>query len=211
RAGIVEAMKARNPLYRWLLAYFLWMGRLSSGARWGILIGLAFVPRILRSIAKANPDFGPFVVPLVGVYFAFVALTWVADPLFNLLLRLDRFGRYALSKDQTRSANLVGLCLLAAAGLLAAGLILGRVPLLLGAVAAALFVIPAATIFNCEAGWPRAVAAVLAGLLATVALVATGLGLAGVPAAMTLFGVYLLGVFVMSWLAQALVHATPAK
>ena len=31
RSGIAEAMKARNPLYRWLLAYFLWMAKLSPG------------------------------------------------------------------------------------------------------------------------------------------------------------------------------------
>src|SRR5947199_251490 len=38
RAGIVEALKARVFLYRWLLAYFLWMARLSGRAQWGILL-----------------------------------------------------------------------------------------------------------------------------------------------------------------------------
>lgn len=30
RHGMVEALKARNPIYRWILAYFLWMGRLDN-------------------------------------------------------------------------------------------------------------------------------------------------------------------------------------
>ena len=34
QAGIVEALKARNPIYRWMLGYFLWMGRLSDRAKW---------------------------------------------------------------------------------------------------------------------------------------------------------------------------------
>src|SRR5262245_28752038 len=40
--GIVEALKARNFIYRWMLAWFLWMSRLSSGARWGLIIGALF-------------------------------------------------------------------------------------------------------------------------------------------------------------------------
>src|SRR5690606_1373599 len=37
--GIVEALKARNFIYRWMLAYFLWMSRLSDRAKWGVILG----------------------------------------------------------------------------------------------------------------------------------------------------------------------------
>src|SRR5262249_2143492 len=36
RAGIVEALKARYLIYRWILHYFLWMQKLSHKAQWAI-------------------------------------------------------------------------------------------------------------------------------------------------------------------------------
>ena len=39
RHGLVEALKARHLVYRMMLAYFLWMARLSSKARWAVVIG----------------------------------------------------------------------------------------------------------------------------------------------------------------------------
>src|SRR5581483_9313344 len=39
KAGIVEALKARNVVYGLMLRYFLFMGRLSGGARWGLVVG----------------------------------------------------------------------------------------------------------------------------------------------------------------------------
>src|SRR6185436_32555 len=37
RIGIIEAMKARNFVYRWLLAYFLWMAKLPRQVQWGLV------------------------------------------------------------------------------------------------------------------------------------------------------------------------------
>ena len=88
RQGIVEALKARHWLYRQMLRYFLWMSRLSSRARWGVLLALLFAQQVL---ASAVP---PALAPLGDILFwcllVFVLLTWTADPLFNLLLRLNR-------------------------------------------------------------------------------------------------------------------------
>src|SRR5262249_42944875 len=95
RAGIVEALKARNFLYRWLLAYFLWMARLPTGARWALVLGALFAQQFAADLAKGSPLLAPILWPLVYAYFVFVVLTWLAYPLFNLLLRFDRFGRYA--------------------------------------------------------------------------------------------------------------------
>ena len=39
RAGIVESLKAKHFVYRWILGYFFWMQRLSGRARWGVIIG----------------------------------------------------------------------------------------------------------------------------------------------------------------------------
>jgi tetratricopeptide (TPR) repeat protein len=111
RAGIVEALKARNWLYRLMLAYFLWMSRLSGKAQLGLIVGLYIANRAIRVIGQQNPALQPYLQPLLIAYLAFVALTWLASPLFDLLLRLNRFGRLALSERQIRASTWVGLLL----------------------------------------------------------------------------------------------------
>jgi Flp pilus assembly protein TadD len=174
RAGIVEALKARNFIYRWMLAWFLWMSRLSPGARWGVVIGAYFGQRVVREIARSSPQLAPFLWPILFLYFAFALLTWLSPSFFNLLLRLDRFGRYALSADQVRGANLLALCLLASAGSLVGFFVTGDEIFLIGAIYAALLTIPASAIFMCQSGWPRQVMAMITlGLLGGVVLVLT--------------------------------------
>lgn len=112
RQGIIEAMKARFILYRWFLAYFLWMQRLPSNVQWGIIIGAWIASRIVRSVSKSNPELAPFLTPLLILYFAFCATSWFAVPFFNLLLRIDRFGRLVLSRAETFAANMLGLALI---------------------------------------------------------------------------------------------------
>ena len=48
RSGIVESLKARNFVYRWMLAWFLWMSRLSPQGRWGLVMGVFFGQRFVR-------------------------------------------------------------------------------------------------------------------------------------------------------------------
>jgi tetratricopeptide (TPR) repeat protein len=112
RAGIAEAMKARNPVYRLFLAYFLFMARIPSNVQWGILIGGYIGYRVLNSVAKNNPSLSPYLTPLVVAYFAFAIGTIVAIPLFNLLLLTDRFGRHTLSTSQKVGAGVFGFMLL---------------------------------------------------------------------------------------------------
>src|SRR4051812_17815261 len=42
REGMLEALKARNPIYRGMLAYFLWIGSLSGKYQWAFIIGIFF-------------------------------------------------------------------------------------------------------------------------------------------------------------------------
>ncbi len=111
RAGLVEALKARNPVYRVLLGFFLWMQRLPPNARVGVLVGGFVGYLVLGQLASHTPALRPFVWPLMGVYLLFAVMTWVASPLFNLLLRLSPAGRHALTADQKRASTLFGLAL----------------------------------------------------------------------------------------------------
>ena len=117
RHGILEAMKARNPIYRWLLRYFLWMSRFSPGVMMGLIIGMVVAINLL---SRLGPQSGPGAVAIEWVvygYLGFVFLTWLGNDLFNLLLRLDRFGRMVLSDEERRDSTLLGLSILLLGGM----------------------------------------------------------------------------------------------
>jgi tetratricopeptide (TPR) repeat protein len=171
RAGIIEAMKARNFVYRWMLAYFLWMARLPPGAQWGLIIGLFIGNRVVATVSRNSPALAPFLQPLLYCYIAFVLMTWLAEPLSNLVLRLSRFGRHALFPDQIRGANVLLACVLVTLGWLVAAIWTGSEDLWFIVLQFGLLSLPASAIFRCEAGWPRwtmtgITVALLAGILA---------------------------------------------
>lgn len=104
REGMLEALKARNPVYRVMLAYFLWLGRQSTRFQWAFILGIFFGSRIASSLATTQPEMKWLWWPLLGAFYAFVYLSWTAQPMFNLLLCFDRFGRHVLSPDQRTGA-----------------------------------------------------------------------------------------------------------
>jgi tetratricopeptide (TPR) repeat protein len=157
RQGLVEALKARNPAYRLLLRYFLWMSRLSPRASWAVLLGAYVVFRFLG--------------PLWWVYLLLVLVTWTAEPLSNLLLRLSRYGRLLLSREQVVASNWLGATLAVAGAVGLTGLVTSSAGLGLGGIAVAILAIPLSAVFNCEPGWPRrTMVAYTAGCAAVIAL-----------------------------------------
>jgi len=158
RHGMIEALKARYWLYRQMLRFFLWMSRLSRQAQWGVILGLIVVQQVLVQLGRANPELRPLTAPVLYMLFGFVLFTWLANPLFNLLLRLNRYGRYALTPDQRRQSHWV-------AGLIIAGLASGVVALvgrdvwmlfgLFTALTCVFLLVPVASVFQIDRGWAR--------------------------------------------------------
>ncbi len=110
QVGIVEALKARFLIYRVMLGFFLWMGRQSSVAQWAVILGFVFGQKLLAGLKEAVPALAPFITPILILGFAFLLMTWIASPLFNLTLRFNRFGRLALSREQKTQSNWIGAC-----------------------------------------------------------------------------------------------------
>jgi tetratricopeptide (TPR) repeat protein len=155
KMGLVEALKARYLVYGLMLRYFLWMGRQSARLQWVIILGLFFGVRALRSLADQNPGLRPWVQPLLTAYLVFAVMTWVSSPLFNLLLRLNKYGRYALSRDQRWGSTLFGIMLVPALASLAYWAATGSGLGLLASLYFGLLLLPVTAIFRCSAGWPR--------------------------------------------------------
>ena len=75
--------------------------------------------------------------------------------IFNLLLRLDRFGRLALDEEETRGANWLGLCVFTAVMFLIGALASGFVPFYMAALVFGILCVPVSAIWRCPLGWPR--------------------------------------------------------
>lgn len=121
RAGMVEALKARHGIYRLWLKYVFWVGNLKEGTQRYFILGAWLLSRVLRLAAQELPALEVFVWPLLILYALFAMSTWVIDPLTNLLLRFNRYGRYVLSRDEKLTSTLTGASLLLA---LASGAVL---------------------------------------------------------------------------------------
>lgn len=170
REGMLEALKARNPLYRIMLAYFLWLGRQSTRFQWAFILGIFFGGRIARSLSEAQPGMNWLWWPLLGLFYAFVYLSWTAHPMFNLMLRFDRFGRHVLSADQRTGASWFGATFALAIGAVAWWFATGSEAALTSAVVLAILSICVAATFG-RTGRARTI---LGSCTAALALVAVG-------------------------------------
>jgi hypothetical protein len=79
------------------------MSRQGARLQWAIVIGTYFFSRFLGSLLTRHTDSTALIAVAVAFY-AFVYLTWTAQPMFNLLLLFDRFGRHVLSRDERHAA-----------------------------------------------------------------------------------------------------------
>ena len=195
RQGIVEALKARNPVYSLMLRYFLWMSKLSRRQQIAFAAAGYFVARVTG---------------LMLLWALFILMTWTAEPFFNLLLRLNRFGRLALSREQIVESNWIGATILVAALSLGAFFLTARDDtFLMAAFVFAFLIIPLAGTFKTPVGWPRTTMSIY-----TAAMAALGVAAAimfdptaemGTDAGVGLLVAFILGVIGSSWLAGFLV------
>lgn len=155
RSGILEAIKSRNVVYRGLFYYYLWVSRLDQRVAWFFIFGMFILAQMLANVGKRNPELAPYTFPILMVYGAFVLSTWLGKPLFNFTLRFHPLGRYALSSSERWSSFCVGSVLMLA---LVMALVYMAVPadlFLISAIQLCLLTVPVASVFECEAGWPR--------------------------------------------------------
>ncbi len=199
RHGLVEALKAKYFLYRWILQFFLWMSTLSPRVRGGLIIGAYILTRVLQAVARQNPAMAPFVLPVVGLYAVFVLLTWTVDPLFNLLLQCNRYGRYALSKQQRWSSSIFGLLLLGGIAAGVCGAITGLTLFFLLTLHMGLLIIPATHIPKAEGRIDKTASAVVLAMIVSAVLAVVSLALGYKDAAILFTVCNLLGLAAFTW------------
>jgi tetratricopeptide (TPR) repeat protein len=197
RAGIVEALKARNPIYRLVLRYFLWMSRLTDAEQGETIAVVSGAWYALRTIARQVPILYIVVWPLSLLYSAFAVLTWTARPLFALALRFNRLGRHALPEKEIAASNWVAACLLAAGGGLILGMVLWNAAFLVLSAVSLAMILPVSAVFHCSPGIGRIILAVCSVLLAATGLLAFAASLVGSWA--IVLAVIIGGLFIAGW------------
>ena len=155
RHGIVECLKSRYVVYRVLLRFMLWMAGLSRPWQWTLIVGGAIAYVILLVVAEEAPKLARIIWPILFVYLAFGVLTWIADPLFNLLLRLDRFGQLALTPAQRTASNWVGACVAGAIVGVGLAVLTGWLAAWMAAALCGLLAVPVTGVFNLPPGRPK--------------------------------------------------------
>ncbi|MEM7655523.1 MAG: tetratricopeptide repeat protein [Bacteroidota bacterium] len=110
RAGLVEGLKARYWFYQLYLKFAYFMDGLNQKYRWALIIGLIVIARLIPALAP--------------VYLALVFFSWFSSILFNSLIRLNPYGRYALNEDQIKFSNIFSGVLLGGVGSFVAGKLL---------------------------------------------------------------------------------------
>lgn len=201
RAGMLEALKAGNFIYRAFLAFYFWLGRFQGKSQWGIIIGIYLVSRVIRTAAKSQP----LLVPVGVLLSVLIYLTWVIEPLFNLFMRLHPKGRYILTERERDGANWVGALMGVALTALATSLLAEIDDFLMLALVAGTMVLPVSQLYAVEAEKPKRVIRIYTLALAAVGLLAllgTAFNAAGLE---MLYGLYMLGIFAFGWVVNAMV------
>jgi tetratricopeptide (TPR) repeat protein len=170
REGLLTALKASNPFYRGVLAFFLFLQRQGSAARWIIIIGILVGQQFLFKMSRGDSPSAWAACILAIFCVSFVALTWLANPLMNIFMQFHPHGRHALTNEQRLQSSLIGSCLVLALGAFVCEIILGDIHVV--SLMILLLCIPVLLIHQSAIGWPRRIAIMVAlGFLMVTAFV----------------------------------------
>lgn len=111
QSGMLEALKATNPIYRLFLKYSFFISNLTAKYQWGVIIGFYLGFKALRTIAKNNEALQPYLIPLIIALGLIAFSTWVIAPISNLFLRFNKYGQLLLDKKERMSSNFVAISL----------------------------------------------------------------------------------------------------
>jgi tetratricopeptide (TPR) repeat protein len=206
KAGLVEALKARYFFYRIFLRYAFWLGNMKSQAQWGILIGLYVGSQALRAIGRYYPQMEVITMPLIFLYVVFAITTWIITPLSNLFLRLNKYGKHALTEDAIQCSNYVGISFLISFVSFLSYLLFQKDFLVLLAITGFSMAIPISGTYNAEPGSKgRKALKYYAIVLVCISALGIALNIAGDEMLNKAFMLYFIGIILYQWIANTIV------
>jgi len=200
QSGMLEALKAANPVYRMFLKYAFWMKNLTAKYQWGVIIGFYLVFRVLKTVAQKNEILQPYLNPLI-VSLALIALsTWIIAPISNLFLRFNKYGKLLLDKKEKLSSNFVAVSLGAFLVGMLLYFLLSDEKMLTIAVFGFAMMLPLGTMFSPTKSKYGLLIYTIA--LAVVGLIAIGLTFSTNKMFNLMTVVFILGFFAFQWVAN---------
>ncbi len=190
KTGLVEALKAQHLIYGWFLKWNYWLVTMSEKAKWGLFIGLIVVVNVFR--------------PLLPLYLLLIVFTWFSDVIFNSLLRLNSYGKYALSKNQVVASNYFLLLITGAIGFGIAMLLSPQYLYLLLAAACLGLLFPVVTTFSIEHDQSRKKSGWYALVMLAVAIGMISLEIVEPNGGMGLLNIFVFGIAAYTWFVQFL-------
>ncbi len=118
KEGYKAALKSKLPFYRWILQFSLWMGHQEKIVRFGIIIGIWLLVRVVAALGEDSP-LKYLALGVVALYMLFVLFSWLGNAFANLYLLFTKHGKLILSSSEKWSAVLVGVSILAGVSLFA--------------------------------------------------------------------------------------------
>jgi tetratricopeptide (TPR) repeat protein len=203
RLGMLEALKANSRVYRWLQRFFFWASRQTKTVLWAFLIGSVVLRRVLIAVAEKYPAFEPVAWTVVWAIVLFFLITWLAKPLSNSLLRLNRFGRYVLSPRERLTSNVFLGIVAAAVASLCVGFAVELEAAFIIAIILGFMAVPISAALGAEERRPRQIMQLYAGGLSLVAASLVVSIYAFPESFITLFWVFMIGWIAFGWVAGA--------
>lgn len=105
RSGMVTAIKSKNKVYNLYLRYSFWMNKQSGKNQWIFIIGLYIAYKISVKVISAS-GYTFLLIPLIVLYLLFALGSWIMEPLSNMLLILDKYGKYLLDEKEKLSGQI---------------------------------------------------------------------------------------------------------
>jgi tetratricopeptide (TPR) repeat protein len=106
-------LKARSPLFAWLLSGMIRLERLGAWKLAGIVVCVLVSLHLIGKALSAEPVWLPIFATIKLLAFAVVLLALFAHQIYDVLLWLDKQGRHALSLDEQRACRWFCACFVA--------------------------------------------------------------------------------------------------
>ncbi|ANQ49904.1 tetratricopeptide repeat protein [Flammeovirga sp. MY04] len=103
---ILESLRCKYFIYKIFFAFQTWLGNLKGGQQWLFIIGFYFGAKYLGKFSADHPEYAPYIDPVIYILALFAFSTWIIQPLSNMILSVNRYGKFLLSDQKKRVAKI---------------------------------------------------------------------------------------------------------
>lgn len=109
RTGMLNAIKAKNSIYKLFLKYSFWIQNKGAKSQWFFIIGIYLIYRT-SAVTLSKLGFNSLVPILILAYLIFVLGSWLIPTISNAILLTDTYGKHLLTKkDKYGAISFLGL------------------------------------------------------------------------------------------------------